>query len=55
MKNPSAQVIYFSKIAEIFSTALTAQSAQQHINCKIQVSFYSNTWDTYMYNFEFDI
>ena len=53
--NKKNRVGYFSKITEIFSTALTAQSAQQHINCKIQVSFYSNTWDTYMYNFEFDI
>jgi hypothetical protein len=42
MKRPPSKVGYFTKIEEIFCTALTAQSAQKRD--QIHLSFYS-TWD----------
>ena len=40
MKKKTSKVIYFDKIAEIFRTALMAQSAPKQQNCKINLSFY---------------
>ena len=44
---PSSKVGYFSKIAENFSTAQTAKSAQRHQQYNLKLSVYS-TWNTYI-------
>ena len=48
--NPLSKVGYYSKIAEIFNTALTAQSAQEQQKYKIHLSFLQYVLG--IYNFE---
>ena len=46
-KNVKSNIL-LSKIADIFSTALTAQSALKQQKCKIHVLSVQSTWDTYV-------